>query len=73
MGSYTDLPRSHGGVEKHRVCERGSRLLHVDGNGGGKKPPPSKIITAVENHKRRITEDYGGLRRITEDYARNTG
>ena len=26
MGSYTDLPRSHGGVEKHRVCERGSRL-----------------------------------------------
>ena len=29
-------------------------------------PPPSKIITAVENHKRRITEDYGGLRRITQ-------
>ena len=36
MGSYTDLPRSHGGVEKHRVCERGSRLLRVDRNGGGK-------------------------------------
>ena len=29
MGSYTDLPRSHGGVEKHRVCERGSRFLRV--------------------------------------------
>ena len=37
MGSYTDLPRSHGGVEKHRVCERGSRLLRVDRNGGGKQ------------------------------------
>ena len=37
MGSYTDLPRSHGGVEKHRVCEKGSRLLRVDGNEGGKQ------------------------------------
>ena len=53
-----------------RLWDLGEPLWGTRNKGTSNNPPPSKIITAIENHK---MKDYGGLRRITEDYARNTG